>query len=107
GDFNVYYRAGMRVLQGETIYRLDESSHFLYAPIFAIFFGPFAALPIHAAQFAWYLISAVSIVALIIGASRMLFGRHRLEAALIVVPGILSARFINNNIEHGQINPQT
>jgi Glycosyltransferase family 87 len=108
GDFNIYYRAGARVLQGETIYRLDESNHFLYAPIFAIFFAPFAALPMRAAQFGWYLVSAVSIVALIIGSSRMLFGRkHRLEAALIVVPIILSARFINNNIEHGQINLPT
>ena len=108
GDFNIYYRAGARVLHGETIYRLDESNHFLYAPIFAIFFAPFAALPIRAAQLAWYLISAVSIVALIIGSSRMLLGRkHRLEAALIVVPVILAARFINNNIEHGQINLPT
>jgi hypothetical protein len=108
GDFNIYYRAGARVLHGGTIYRLDESNHFLYAPIFAIFFAPFAALAMRAAQFGWYLVSAVSIVALIIGSSRMLFGsRRRLEAALIVVPVILAARFINNNIEHGQINLPT
>src|SRR6202050_5836913 len=108
GDFNIYYRAGARVLHGETIYRLDEANHFLYAPIFAIFFAPFAALPMRAAQLGWYLISAVSIVALIIGSSRMLLGRrHHLEAALIVVPIVLAARFINNNIEHGQINLPT
>ena len=63
GDFNVYYRAGTRVLHGKPLYRLDESSHFLYAPIFAIAFAPFAALPLRAAQFAWYLVNAVSIVA--------------------------------------------
>jgi hypothetical protein len=108
GDFNVYYRAGTRVLQGESIYRLDESSHFLYAPIFAIAFAPFAALPLRAAQFAWYLVSAVSLVALILGAGRMLLGRERhLTPALIVVPVILCARFIDNNIEHGQINLPT
>jgi hypothetical protein len=105
GDFNVYYRAGTRVLQGESIYRLDESSHFLYAPIFAIAFAPFAPLPLRAAQFAWYLVSAVSLVALILGSGRMLLGRERhLAPALIVVPVILCARFIDNNIEHGQIN---
>ena len=108
GDFNVYYRAGARVLHGEPIYRLDESSHFLYAPIFAIAFAPFAALPLRAAQLAWYLISATSLIALILGSARMLFGRARaLSPALIVVPVILSARFINNNIEHGQINLPT
>ena len=108
GDFNVYYRAGTRVLHGESIYRLDESSHFLYAPIFAIAFAPFAALPLRVAQFAWYLISAISLIALIVGSKRMLLGRARpLTPALILLPVILSSRFINNNIEHGQINLPT
>ena len=108
GDFNVYYRAGTRVLHGETIYRLEESSHFLYAPIFAIAFAPFAALPLRGAQLAWYLVSAVSLVGLILGSGRMLFGRERqLTPALILVPVILCARFIDNNIEHGQINLPT
>ncbi len=108
GDFNVYYRAGARVLHGESIYRLDESSHFLYAPIIAIVFAPFAALPLRAAQFAWFLISGVSLIALIPGSARMLFGRERqLTPALILIPVILCARFIDNNIEHGQINLPT
>ncbi len=108
GDFAVYYLAGTRVLHSEPIYRLDESSHFLYAPIIAIAFAPLAALPLHAAQFAGYLVSAVSLVALILGSGRMLFGRERqLTPALILVPVILCARFIDNNIEHGQINLPT
>jgi len=108
GDFNVYYRAGTRVLHGETIYRLDESSHFLYAPIFAIAFAPFAALPLRAAQFVWYLPNAVALLALIFGSARMLFeGEQQLTPALILVPLILSAHLIDNNIEHGQINLPT
>jgi hypothetical protein len=108
GDFNVYYRAGTRVLNGESLYRLDESSHFLYAPIFAIAFAPFAALPLRLAQFAWYVVSAVSLVALIRGSARMLFEREfRLTPALIIVPVMLSAHLIDNNIEHGQINLPT
>lgn len=108
GDFNLYYRAGARVLQGETIYRLDEKSHFLYAPIFAIAFAPFAALPLHAAQFAWYLVCAASLLALIFGSMRMLFGPHQQPGAeLLVVPLFLCAPYVNNNIEHGQINLPT
>src|ERR1700733_6186186 len=108
GDFAVYYRTGMRVLHGEAIYRLDENSHFLYAPIFAIFFAPFAALPLHAAQFAWYLVCAFSLIALILGSHRMLLGRERRPvAALLVIPLVLCAVFVNNNIEHGQINLPT
>jgi hypothetical protein len=107
-DLNVYYRAGGRVLEGAAIYRLDESSHFLYAPIFAIAFAPLAAIPLRAAQFAWYLISAGALLALVFGSARVLFGKERrLNAALIVLPILFSARFINNNIEHGQINLPT
>ncbi len=108
GDFDIYYRAGRRVLDGASIYRLGESNHFLYAPVFAIAFAPFAALPLGAAQFAWFLVSAAALVALIIGAARMLFGPGRRPgAALVVLPVVLSARFIGNNIEHGQINLPT
>jgi hypothetical protein len=108
GDFNLYYRAGVRVLNGEPVYRLDEASHFLYAPIVAIAFAPFAALPLRAAQLAFYLVTAVSIVALILGSRRILFGRERrLTPVLLLVPVILCARFIDNNIEHGQINLPT
>ena len=105
GDFIVYYRAGHRVLNGLAIYPPDESDRFLYAPIFAIAFAPFALLPRHAAQGLWFILNAWGFVALITGTGIMLFGREkRLTAALLAVPVVLSIRFIGNNIEHGQIN---
>ncbi|MGA3229093.1 MAG: glycosyltransferase family 87 protein, partial [Candidatus Binatus sp.] len=108
GDFNVYYRAGDRVLHGLPIYPPADSDRFLYAPIFAIGFAPLAALPRHVAQFVFFAVNAFSLIELIIGASVILFGRkRRLPAALIVVPVLLSFRFIDNNIEHGQINLPT
>ena len=108
GDFNVYYRAGYRALHGLAIYPPDDSDRFLYAPIFAIGFAPLAALPRHLAQFVFFAVNAFSLVELILGAGVMLFGRaRRLPAALIVIPVLLSFRFINNNFEHGQINLPT
>ena len=108
GDFNVYYRAGHRVLHGLAIYPPADSDRFLYAPIFAIGFAPLAALPRHVAQFVFFAVNAFSLIELIIGAGVILFGRERrLPAALIVVPVLLSFRFIDNNIEHGQINLPT
>jgi hypothetical protein len=108
GDFNVYYRAGHRVLHGLAIYPPADSDRFLYGPVFAILFAPLAALPRHAAQFVFFAVNAFSLVELIIGAGVILFGRERrIPAALIVVPLLLSFRFIDNNIEHGQINLPT
>jgi Glycosyltransferase family 87 len=108
GDFNVYYRAGHRVLHGAAIYPAADSDRFLYAPIFAIGFAPLALLPRHLAQFVFFTINAFSLIELILGAGVILFGRERqLPAALIVVPVLLSFRFIDNNFDHGQINLPT
>jgi glycosyl transferase family 87 len=108
GDFNVYYRAGHRVLLGHAIYPADDSDRFLYAPIFAIAFAPLALLPRHLAQFVFFAINAFSLIELILGAGVILFGRERkLPAALIVAPVLLSFRFIDNNFDHGQINLPT
>lgn len=105
GDFGVYYLAGQRAAAGAAIYPAGESDRFLYAPIFAIGFIPFGALARRAAQLAWFVVNAAALVALIVGAGRLLFGSaRRLPAALIVIPLLLASRFVNNNIEHGQIN---
>jgi hypothetical protein len=105
GDFFVYYRAGHRVLHGLAIYPADDTDRFLYAPIFAIAFAPFALLPRHAAQGLWFVFNAWGLVAFISGTVVMLFGRsRRLSAPLLAIPVLLSFRFIGNNIEHGQIN---
>jgi hypothetical protein len=108
GDFNVYYRAGHRVLLGHAIYPPDDSDRFLYAPIFAIAFAPLALLPRHLAQFVFFALNAFSLIEFILGSGVILFGRERqLSAALIVVPVLLSFRFIDNNFDHGQINLPT
>jgi hypothetical protein len=105
GDFAVYYRAGRQVLSGAAIYPPGEKDRFLYAPVFAIAMAPFALLPRHAAQGAFFLVNAWGLLALIAGSGAMLFGRARtLPAALIVVPVVLTSILINNNFEHGQVN---
>ncbi|MDB5107358.1 MAG: hypothetical protein JWM69_299 [Candidatus Binatus sp.] len=108
GDFNVYYRAGHRVLHGLAIYPPDESDRFLYAPAFAIAFAPFAAVPRHLAQFFFFAINAYALIEFVLGTGVLLFGRAvKLSATLIVVPLLLTFRFIDNNFEHGQINIPT
>src|SRR5271157_1340339 len=104
-DFNTYYLAGGRAAHGELIYRPTDKSLFLYAPVFALGFAPLAMLPLKAAQGVWFAIDACALLAMIFGASALLFGRgRRLPIALIVLPVLFSVRFIDNNIEHGQIN---
>jgi uncharacterized membrane protein (GlpM family) len=108
GDFNVYYRTGHRVLHGLAIYPPDDSDRFLYAPIFAIAFAPIAALPRRLAQLVFFAINAFALVEFILGSGTILFGRVRkLPASLIVLPVLFAFVFIDNNIEHGQVNLPT
>lgn len=108
GDFNVYYRTGHRVLHGLAIYPPADSDRFLYAPIFAIAFAPLSAMPRHLAQFFFFAVNAFALVEFTCGAGVILFGRERhLPAALIVLPVLIAFVFIDNNIEHGQINLPT
>ena len=108
GDFNVYYRTGDRVLHGLAIYPSDDKDRFLYAPIFAVAFAPLAAMPQRLAQFVFFVINGFAFVEFVLGAGVILFGRaRRLPAALIVLPVLLAFVFIDNNIEHGQINLPT
>lgn len=108
GDFQVYYRTGHRVLHGLAIYPPDDSDRFLYAPIIAIAFAPLAAMARRLAQLAFFAINAFALVEYVLGAGVILFGRaRRLPAALIVLPVLFAFVFIDNNIEHGQINLPT
>jgi Glycosyltransferase family 87 len=105
GDFAVYYRSGHRILHGIAVYGAEDRDRFLYAPIVAIAFVPFALLPRHVAQAAFFILNAWGLAALIVGSGVMLFGRERrLSALLLAGPLILTFRFIGNNIEHGQVN---
>ncbi len=105
GDFAIYYRAGQRVWLGASLYPAKEGDRFLYAPVFALLFAPLSLLPRPAAQVLWFIPNALALLALIRGAGRMLFGaQRRLPAALVVLPTLFCARFIDNNVEHGQLD---
>ena len=104
GDFAIYYLAGQRILSGATVYPASDSNHFLYAPVIAIFFAPFSLLPIRAAQVAWFVFNAAGLVAFVAGSKRLLFGSGWPAPWIVFLPIVFCTRFINNNIEHGQIN---
>jgi hypothetical protein len=105
GDFAIYYRAGQRVWTGASLYPANEGDRFLYAPVFALVFAPLAKLPRPLAQLLWFIPNALALPVLVRGAGRMLFDAERcLPAALVGLPTLFCARFIDNNMEHGQLD---
>jgi glycosyl transferase family 87 len=105
-DFVIYRNSGIQAAQGGEIYDFHHPSPFQYAPIYASAFIALGVLRPRPAQFLWFLISTVlALPVMILGASRLLFGRgFELRWELIVVPVLLCAQFIEVNFDHGQIN---
>ncbi|HEY2526096.1 MAG TPA: glycosyltransferase family 87 protein [Candidatus Binataceae bacterium] len=105
-DFVIYRNAGLAALHRTPIYGSHDPSPFQYAPIYAVAFIPLGLLPPRAAQLLWFAASmALALPMMILGASRLLFGRaFKPGWELIVIPLLLSIRFIHPNFDHGQIN---
>ncbi len=105
-DFVIYRNAGLAALHGKPIYNLHDPSPFQYAPIYAMAFIPLGLIPQRPAQLLWFAVSmALALPLMILGASRLLFGRgFKPGAELIVIPVLLCVRFIHPNFDHGQIN---
>ena len=65
-DFEVNYKAGGRLLAGETLYRTaDEHWQFKYSPFSALVYLPLSLLPLPAAKAIWFFLVAAAIVAIV------------------------------------------
>jgi Glycosyltransferase family 87 len=77
-DFDVYYRAGTQVLQGDARLYPDDvggstAVHYLRsAPIVAWLFAPLALLPFEIAAFVFYALKLAGLIAIVIIVSRMM-----------------------------------
>ncbi|MFC2100950.1 glycosyltransferase family 87 protein [Bacteroidota bacterium] len=56
-DFEVYYKAAVRILNSKNLYQIIEFDHyqFKYSPSFAIFFIPFTIVPFAIAKYLYWL----------------------------------------------------
>jgi hypothetical protein len=113
GDYDVTYKAGLRIWTGEPIYRLDEPHPYMYSPLFAFAISPisYAGLPFGksaytVSKFLYFLLNlaglGVSILLLHTILRRAAGGE--IPAWVLVIPVVLSFRLILNSFQHGQSN---
>jgi len=104
-DFEVYWRAGHRVVAAEPLYR-DEDGHFRhkYWPVFALLVSPLAALPLDAAKVVWFYLSIVAVAGLIVLALRLLPNRKPPPWLLAAVTFAAMAKFYAHEVTLGQCN---
>ncbi|MGH7899100.1 MAG: glycosyltransferase family 87 protein, partial [Candidatus Binatia bacterium] len=104
GDYEVYERAAARAVAGESLYRLDDPHRYLYAPVVTVLFLPFAALPDTAGKVLWYIANVLMVVAILRWTAVLVFGSVRAPPGFYALVLLLSLRFVDNNIGHGQLN---
>ncbi len=104
GDFKVYRRAAERLVAGEPIYRLEDPHRYLYAPVLTFVFTPLAALPPVAGRTLWYAVNLWIVVSIFRRTIELVFPDRRAPPGFVVIVLLLSYRFIDNNVGHGQVN---
>jgi alpha-1,2-mannosyltransferase len=104
GDFQVYHRAATRAVSGDTIYRLEDPHRYLYAPIVTFAFFPLAVLPPIAGKILWLAVNIAVIVSILQLTAALLFRDGRAPPGFHLLVILLSFRFIDNNLGHGQLN---
>jgi hypothetical protein len=104
GDFKTYQRAAKRAVAGQPIYRLEDPHRYLYAPVVTFLFFPLAVLPTWAGKALWLALNAALLVSIFRTAARLLFREGRAPPGFQALVLLLSFRFIDNNLGHGQLN---
>jgi len=102
-DFAVNYRAGQRLLRGETLYQAADGHYmFKYFPTAALIYAPFTLLPIELAMVVWFLLSLAAFVGIFRSVGRLIPHRH--VAYLLAIAGAILAKYILHELRLGQIN---
>ena len=104
-DFGVCYRAGQRILSGETLYRtVDGHLQYKYAPVSAFFYSAFAALPYEAAKVVWYCLEIFCLFAAYWLSYRCLPSREKGRWFVIGLGLLILAKCTGREIQLGQVN---
>jgi len=104
-DFGVCYQNGRRILDGETLYRVSDGHlQFKYAPIAALFYAPLALLPWEAAKIIWYCLELGLLFGVFWISFKLLPGRPKKPALVLVPAFFVLLKFIGREIELGQVN---
>src|SRR5262249_3637088 len=102
-DFAVNYRAGQRIVAGETLYRTSDGHYmFKYFPSAALIYAPFTALPIELAMVVWFLLSLAAFIAIFRIVDRLIPDKH--VPYLLAIAGAILAKYILHELRLGQIN---
>ncbi len=104
-DFEVNYKAGKRILWGETLYRLEDGHYqFKYPPFSSLLYLPLGLIPLSQAKFIWFVITASASLAIIIVSAQLASFPFPYPKSVPLFTFLILARFLAREISLGQIN---
>ena len=104
-DYEVFHRAGARVLAAEPLYRADDGHYqYKYWPAFALAMVPFTALPLEAGKVVWYALTITLLVLLFRLSIHALPDRRSSTQFLVWWTLLLTGKFIVKELVNGQTN---
>ncbi len=101
-DFHAFHQAGVRLLHGEPIYRLDDDILFFYLPVVAQWMAPWSLLPTRLAHALWVFGSAAALSKFFANASREAGLEGHWRASLLAIALVLP--FVVQELSLGQCN---
>lgn len=104
-DFNVLRITGGRVLNAETLYRVDDGHYqYKYLPAFAFFVAPLAWMPPEVGKAIWFAFEVVLLILFFRYSVHLLPDRRLSAKALYWCTGLLMGKFVVRELVHGQTN---
>lgn len=104
-DFEVYWTAASRALDGERLYRSEDGHfQFKYLPAFAVLTSPVALVPLGVAKSIWFTVSAAMLALLVSLSLQILPERRRPAWALVLVVVVAMGKFYGHELVLGQVN---
>ena len=104
-DYEVFHRAGERVIAAEPLYRADDGHYqYKYWPAFALAMVPFTVLPLEAGKVVWYALTIALLVVLVRQSIHALPDRRSSTQFLVWWTLLLTGKFVVKELVNGQTN---
>jgi hypothetical protein len=104
-DFGVPYKNALRLMRGETLYRVSDGHlQFKYAPVSVFLYMPLTLLPYEAAKVVWYYLEIVFLFFVFRLCYRVLPDKRKGPWFVAGITFLVMLKFIGREFELGQVN---
>ncbi len=104
-DFEVYWKAGKRVVSSQQLYSPEDGHYILkYIPFFAFVFSPLSLFPLEVSKTLWFFLSILFVILFFHFSLRIIPEKRVTTWVIIIISGLSIFKFIARELDLGQTN---